>query len=98
MTTTRIDTDIDLALDEPGTVRYVRPAQPAVRASWACAAGAVLLASSSSYAAWQGWLTFQSRYLPLAAAVLVLLGIGAMVFRHAADRIDAPAVEVEDPR
>ena len=77
-----------LPLNGPPPVRYIRPAQPAVRVSWVCGGAAVLLVSSGTYAVWQGWLTFQSRALPLLVAVLVLLGVGAMAFRHAADQID----------
>ncbi|MEV1321938.1 hypothetical protein AB0J14_38320 [Micromonospora arborensis] len=77
-----------LPLAGPAPIRYIRPAQPAVRASWACGGAAVLLASSGFYAVDQGWLTFQSRYLPLLVAVLFLLGFGALALRHAADQID----------
>lgn len=77
-----------LPLSGPAPVRYIRPAQPAVHVSWVCGGAAVLLASSGTYAVWQGWLTFQSRFLPLLVAVLFLLGVGALAFRHAADQID----------
>ncbi|MEU1240019.1 hypothetical protein ABZ388_06640 [Micromonospora parva] len=77
-----------LPLGGPAPVRYIRPAQNTVRVSWVCAVAAVLLFGSSAYAVWRGWLTFESRALPLLAAVLFLLGFGAMAFRHAADQID----------
>lgn len=96
MTTTHPDQDIDLALDNPEPVRYIRPAQPYVIASRAAQATGLLVLAGGFWAAFTGRITLESKALPLLMAALFLCGVVAFMFSHRADQIDTPATLIDD--
>lgn len=68
----------------------------AVTVSRYCAVAAVLLPVASGYAVAKGWLTFNSKALPLLTALLVVLTVLVFVFGLRGDRIDQDYSVAED--